>query len=480
MGTNSPIVANGMTLHGAPGSDWIVRPIPPLSERQRGWIEAAERHVDEASLADLISQIVGTPSPTGNEHELATILVDVLADAGVESTLQPLDAMQANALGVLPGEGTGPKLLMYAPIDTHTTGDPAKDLPWVGEALRDDMVPVATPVGSSIVGLGAGNPKGHAACVVAAARALARAGIPFTGDVVVGLGAGGMPVTAPADDPLGRSTIGHGRGCDYMVSKLEGLDSAIIAKPGSPSWEEVGLAIIRIDVPGEMDYAGSRHRGTHENPILNAAPIIDSLEKWCREYTHRHTAGTVAPQGSIGALRAGWPEKPTFTPARCEIYLDLRIAPGGKVSGILAEFESGMQTIRENARNAAVDWEVLAAIPGGRTRPASWIVQSCVRAWETIEGSRYEPPTGKSGATDAAILRGHRIPTVRVGMPPPSAVERSADFSSGMNTVELDAAVRLTRTLIRCAVDTCTRTRDEIAQGGGNCGASIDATMDPE
>jgi acetylornithine deacetylase/succinyl-diaminopimelate desuccinylase-like protein len=38
-----------------------------------------------------------------------------------------------------------------------------------------------------VIGLGASNPKGHAACVVAAAIAVARAGVRLHGTVHVGL-----------------------------------------------------------------------------------------------------------------------------------------------------------------------------------------------------------------------------------------------------------------------------------------------------
>jgi len=70
---------------------------------------------------------------------------------------------------------------------------------------------------------------------------------------------------------------------------------------------------------------------------------------------------------------------------------------------------------------------------------------------------------GNSGATDANILRGRGIPTVRVGMPKVTDSLFDIDFARGMNTVSVRAMEKLTRHLIRTAVDTVTRSRAEVA-----------------
>ena len=84
-----------------------------------------------------------------------------------------------------------------------------------------------------------------------------------------------------------------------------------------------------------------------------------------------------------------------------------------------------------------------------------------MRAWEAIENRPHQPITGTSGATDANILRNRGIPTVRVGMPKVSGTPFPVDFAMGMNAVDLRDAVKLTRHLVRVAVDTVTRTRAE-------------------
>lgn len=442
----------------------VPEPPLPVSRDQRRWIEAAEAEISRDRLRDLVVRMVETPSPTGSERKLAELLVAEMRSAGLEGRLQQIDALQANAIGRVAGRGDGPRVLLYSPIDTHTDGDPVRDLPWAGPELRPDMMPTGTAVDDHVIGLGANNPKGHAACLMAAAEAIVAARVPLRGDLLVGLGAGGMPTLPSPGDPLQREVVGHGHGCQRLLDDVEGIDFAVIAKPGAPLWEEVGLAIVRVSVHGSLDYAGVRHLGQHRNPILAVAKVIDGLERWFPEYTRRNSSGTVAPQGSIGAVRGGWTEKPTFVPARCDLFVDLRVSPRTSVEDAVAQLAAALDGIRTTVPEVDLDWAVLASEPGGFTDPTNWIVTSCVRAWQEVEAETYAPPSRKSGATDAAVLRRSGLPTVRVGMPRVTAgLPLPDDFSRGMNAVSLDAMERLTRTLIRCVVDTSTRSRVDVA-----------------
>ena len=73
----------------------------------------------------------------------------------------------------------------------------------------------------------------------------------------------------------------------------------------------------------------------------------------------------------------------------------------------------------------------------------------------------------QSGATNANILRGHGIPTARVGMARvPDDAPMPDDFSKGMNVVSLRDMERLTRCLVYVIVDTCMRSRHEIGLDG--------------
>ncbi|MFE9643275.1 M20 family metallopeptidase [Streptomyces sp. NPDC006365] len=436
-----------------------------LDDKRSAWVLEAWRYVTRDRLRDLIMGLVDIPSPTGDEGPLAAHIADTLKAAGCHATVQPLDDRQANAWSRLDGDGTGPDLMLYAPIDTLTVGDESEDLPWIGPELRDDMRPQATVYDDLVVGLGASNPKGHAACVMMAAEAITAAGVPLTGDLVAAFGAGGMPTNAR---PVGtRHNTGQGVGCSYLLEQGVWTDYALIAKPGwTVSWDEVGLAWFEVTVRGTHTYVGSRHRLPYDNAIARAGEVARHLEEWFVEYADRHTDGTVAPQGIVSSVRGGWPRMAAVTPAACTLRVDLRISPDTTPMQAKREFAAALEAIRDKVPGLDVTAEMILAIPGTRTDPGSWVFRSAAAGWEAFEGREHEVIRGNSGATDANILRGRGIPTVRVGMPKVPADEApfEIDFARGMNTVSVRAMEKLTRHLVRTAVDTVTRSRAELHQ----------------
>ncbi|MFF7653176.1 M20 family metallopeptidase [Streptomyces sp. NPDC007983] len=431
-----------------------------LDERRRAWVAEAWRHITPGRLRELITGLVDAPSPTGDEGPLAAHIAESLRAAGCHARVQPVDDRQANAWARLDGDGTGPDLMLYAPIDTLTVGEESEDLPWIGPELRPDMRPRATVHGDLVTGLGASNPKGHAACVMMAAEAIRRAGVPLTGDLVAAFGAGGMPTNAR---PGGvRHNTGQGVGCSFLLEQGVWTDYAVIAKPGwTVSWDEVGLVWFEVTVRGLHTYVGSRHRLPYDNAIANAGTVALRLEEWFAAYALRHTGGTVAPQGVVASVRGGWPRMAATTPAACTLRVDLRIGPDLAPMRAKREFLAALDTIREDT-GIDVTAEMILAIPGTRTDPDSWVCRSAIAGWEALEGRPHEVIRGNSGATDANILRGRGVPTVRVGMPKVSEAPFEIDFARGMNTVDVRAMEALTRHLIRTAVDTVTRTRDEV------------------
>ncbi|ROO87107.1 acetylornithine deacetylase/succinyl-diaminopimelate desuccinylase-like protein [Actinocorallia herbida] len=432
----------------------------PLDPERAAWAEAARARVDDARLTELVVGMVSIPSPTGEEGPLARWLADRITEAGLEGRYQPIDARQGNAVGRLRGDGTGADLLLYAPIDTLSVGTEEEDVPQVGPVLRPDMRPEAVVDGPFVIGLGASNPKGHGAAVIAAAEAVAAAGIPLRGDLLVGLGAGGMPTNAR---PGARFNAGQGNGCSFMLEQGVWADHAVIAKPGwTAAWEEVGLCWFEVTVRGTYGYVGSRHRMPYRNPIVDAGTVIAGLEAWLPRYAARHTSGLVAPQGNVGWIEGGWRRTASLSPAACRFHVDLRISPRTTPAEARREFAAAIDGIRAAHPEIDLDWEMTVSIPGTATPESDWIIRAGKAAWEEAEGRPHEPILNNSGATDANILRARGLSTLRTGMDRigPDA-PLALDFPAGMNVVDVREARRLVRALIRIIVDTCTRPREE-------------------
>lgn len=408
-------------------------------------------HLTEDRLREAARTVAAIPSPTGREAPLARLLASRLSAAGFDARAQHLDEFQANAVGRLRGSGGGEDLMLYAPIDTLTTGQSELDVPWIGPELRPDMLAEARDEGPFVSGLGASNPKGHAACILVLAEALGRIRPELTGDVVVAFGAGGMPTNAvEAPGYPARANTGHGVGCSFLLERGWHTDHAVIAKPGDfVAHEEVGLCWFEITVPGIHTYAGSRHRLPYRNPIVTAAEVVTRLERWLAGYPARHRTGTAAPQGVIGSIAGGWERMLAVTPAACRIRLDLRVAPGTKPLAVKRELAAFLAQL-----DAELELELVLAIPGTHTPPGSPIVRTAIEAWERTSGKPHEPVPDNSGATDANILRARGIPTVRVGMPKVTSDEFDVDFSRGMNTVDVRAMRRLGEVLARTTLST--------------------------
>lgn len=432
--------------------------------------------VDRDRLAEVCAAMVNISSPTGDERPLAAWIASELDLARVQSTLQPLDSHQANTWARLPGiercgnrtDPGGATLMLYAPIDTLTTGYDDEDLPWAGDRLEPHQRPMANRDGNLISGLGAMNPKGHAACVFEAFTAIAESGLELPIDLVAAFGAGGMPTNARSvGGSNGRRNTGQGAGCSYLVEQGVWADAAVIAKPGwTVSWEEVGLAWIDITVRGLHTYVGARHRLPYRNPISDAATVIAHLERWFPTYSARHTTGLVAPQGIVAAVDAGCWRMAAVTPAQARIRVDLRIAPDQTPLDACREVRASLDELVAADPDLDVTAELALGIAGSRTDPDHWITRRAIAVWERSEGRTHEPVRMTSGATDANILRNRGIPSVRVGMPKVTSDGDELDFAAGMNTVDLAEMERLAQYLVDLAVDVAAQPLADLTAGG--------------
>lgn len=433
-------------------------------------LERALAEVDGDRVAELCMALVDVPSPTGRERPLAEWIVSELRNAGVAAYVQPIDDDQANAVAEVGAAGAGPDLLLYAPIDTLTVGDPAEDVPWIGPELPDHARPEAHRAGDRISGLGAHNPKGHAACVMAALEVISRVGAPLTGRMLGAFGAGGMPTNAidtrhavpghPGEEAAsGRRNTGQGVGASFLLEQGVWADAAVIAKSGwSVSWREVGLAWIDVTVHGHHTYVGARHRLPYRNPIVAAGRVAAHLDGWFAGYAARHADDIVEPQGVVAAMRAGWWRMAATVPAAAKLRLDVRLAPGQSPLDAWREVDAALDDLRNDDDPIDVTTRLALAVPGSHTPPDHWIVTAAVTAWEQITGETHQPATATSGATDANILRNRGVPTVRVGLPKAVDDGVELDFAAGMNTVDVDALELLTRHLVIVATDVGTRT----------------------
>jgi acetylornithine deacetylase/succinyl-diaminopimelate desuccinylase-like protein len=433
-----------------------------LDPQRRAWFEAACARIDHAGLGRLITQLTDLHSPTGSERPICEFLAGHLRATGLEAHLQVVNGESANCLARVPGRGAGPTVMLYSPIDTHLDADPARDVPWVGPELRDDMLPRTLERDGSLVGLGSSNPKSMVASIVEAVRCLCAAGVPLTGDVVAAFCGGGMPWTVGH-----RGNAGMGSGIAHLLSHGASADAAVIVK----TWDNVyhehpGMAWFRVTVEGSLGYAGIP-RGVPEfrSSIVPAARLILELEDWLIAYPARHGSSQISPQGWISALRAGWTEKPAFPSAATEIYLDVRVTPDQSLQDLRVELKSFLDSVARRNPDLVADVEMIGSLPAARTDPRHWIVQGALRAWEATHAGHYPGSPPMCGISDAAAIARAGIPVVRIGYPFRSGDTLPPEFRDGLGGMgavmpaDLDVTIRQ---LIHIVVDACTRARAEL------------------
>jgi acetylornithine deacetylase/succinyl-diaminopimelate desuccinylase-like protein len=406
--------------------------------------------IDADAATRLLEDVVGIPSPTGQEARLASHIAARLRTRGVDARVQTVRGEQANVIADLPCDDSASTCLLYGQLDTAFTGDATDDGLLTGSQHGAEFIPAPTLRGDWLSGNGAENPKGYLVAAVTAFEALHRAGCLTASRLVLGLCAGGMPAF-PAQFDNTACAQGFGVGCRALLGELGGIDAAIVAKPGfAVSWEEVGIAIYRVRVAGDLDYTGVRHRSSGTSAIRMAARVVEELERWFPEYSKDFATAETRPQGAVVAIRGGDPERPAFLPASSDVYIDLRVAPGCALAEVSAALERCLDGVRK-AHGASVTAQLLHGTPGASTDPSHPVVRCAIAAWESMTGEPHQPRTATSGYTDAVTLRLAGIPTARVGMPRPTDPDpAAAGFSMGR--VHIPSMLTLTEWLVRTLV----------------------------
>ena len=431
-----------------------------LSDQQSGWIKAAQSKINPQRLQQLTEDLTAIHSPTGAERQASEFMVEYMRSVGMDASYQAVNELSGNCIGRIKGSGEGPKLMLYAPIDTFLEGDAEVDIPWVGPELRDDMVPNAYSKDRIVYGLGSSNPKSMLCTIVEAATAVIESGAELKGDLIVASCGGGMPWIVKE-----RNNYGISSGVMYMLSHGIAPDYCLIFKPGDEVYyEHPGMCWFKVTVRGTLGYAGlPRGIPGFRSSIVPAADVIKELEIWLNTYPDNHLSTQIRPEGWISAIRAGWPDKPAFPSAATEIYLDVRTNPSQTNASLKQEFDEVLQNIVNKYEDVEADWEMYATCQASSTDPANWIVQSALRGWQDRHGKPYPGAPQTSGQTDAATINQLGIPIVRIGYP--FAVDMPEEYNEGlggMGVARISDLIGPCESVIYSAIDTCTRDRIEI------------------
>ncbi|MFS3127924.1 hypothetical protein ACLM5J_05930 [Nocardioides sp. Bht2] len=338
-----------------------------------------------------------TPAPRGRELLAATGLAAFCSARWpeIEWKVQPYGAEGANLVATC-----GPGPLLYSHLDTSLDGD-GRAAPEV--TGREDAPGPLVVTDGVAEGFCLGVARAPVAAAVAA-FANARQGT--------------LLIAGSGTHRRG----GHGEGVRaYLASAPSLPPAAIVAKGGPPALitEEPGAAFLKVRITGRPGVAMLPATAVPVGGIVrHAGLVLDAVETWRERYlASRAPFGRVGAQAGVGAIRAGWTEKPDLLPA--ELLLDLYVitVPGERGSRLATELTATLHAVLAGgplegcSAHVEVEWLHDAQV----TEERAPIVKAAEHAWAHVFDEAPLDIVGWTGSTDGVVLREYGIDTVRVG-----------------------------------------------------------------
>ena len=232
-------------------------------------------------------------------------------------------ADRANVVGRLRGSGGGNAVIFNAHMDVAWGPEERR---W----MHDPDNPIYTSAwreGDTLVGNGLINDKGPLACTLIAAKAVAAAGAPLAGDLIV-TGVCGEIGQEPVDEFTSPGYLSKEVGARYLITHGVIGDYAVVAEATSfgVTWVEAGKAFFKVTVLGGSSrytpYVTHPERlAEHGNALVRVVPVIEALTDWGRRYEvaheYRFAGGRCVPKVNIGAIRGGQPFLSIVSAERC-------------------------------------------------------------------------------------------------------------------------------------------------------------------
>ena len=374
------------------------------------------QHIEgsRGELLELCLQLGNTSSPHGQERVVGQAVLDWLKQYGIDGQLQFITERSVNAVATIPGSGDGISLIFNAHMDTGPelpadASDEAKKLEtaWV----ESDM----------LFGKGMINDKAQLCAFMIAMSALKRAGVQLRGDLT--LTAVASETGNPSIDEFqGIDFPGEGFGTKWLVDRGAVADYALVGETSGFGivQAECGAAWFKIRVKGREVYTPRYERGTsiQENPnaFAKAAHVIQAFEDWAVQYEKRETiefaGGTIIPKAQIVEVRGGaGVGRPNAT---CEIFTDVRIAPGKNPLAVQRELAAAILKT-----NLDCEISLFQYSRGHIAENAEPLIDAVRSAHRYVFGS--EPPQPPSAETsmwrDLNVFNEVGIPSVCYGPP---------------------------------------------------------------
>jgi acetylornithine deacetylase/succinyl-diaminopimelate desuccinylase-like protein len=401
--------------------------------------------IDRDRLVDTATQLVNVHSFTGNEGQIADLMVTLFDDMRLQVQRQQVEDNRANALGTWAGIGGGPSLMFNGHMDTSYSGRE----PW----LRDvpGFQPKAFERDGRLYGLGISNMKGALACYLEAVRALQDAGVRLRGDVLIAAVSGEIEKTQYGD-ATGAQYRGYAAGSRYLVSHGGVADMCLLGEPteGKVVLGHFGSLWLRIRVHGNFIHTAFSEGKRDQNSILRAHKVLDAVQEWIPTWeddpanAYRGARAIV----NVGAIEGGFGWRVSRTPHHTDLFLDVRVPPTKEMGVARREVLEWVRSLAQRFPDWGIEGEVYVTAPGAEIDEGHELVGAIDTAHEQVFGTKPERDVTR-WFSDASALTRYGIPTVNYG-----TSTGLMDVELGEN-LEIDGLVQTAEVYARVAMAVC-------------------------
>ncbi len=363
--------------------------------------------VDRKLVVDLATELVNTPSPTGEEGAMARVLERMLKEVGCRTQLQNIYDDRFNCIGRLPGSGAGPTILMSGHMDTSVRGD--EDY-LVGKGWKNQAV--VEP--DRVWGNGICNMKNAFVSYIAGIDAMRRAGIKLPGELVIAGTAGEIEMAA-VDEFQGKHYHGYGMGLRYLLIHGVTADFHFLGEPTGqvPSTGMMGTTWAKVSVHG--DFAHSAFHDSTLSALDEMWALWNELTGWIDDYKKRHTYAGVVPSVNRACMRGGLPWRAARTCNLAQLYVDIRFPPQRYPIDVQREFTEAVQRIAKKKLQRPVEIEYYMSRPGTELPETHPVMQAVVDAHQRTTGVTVPAMFCPPYCTDAIDANRFGIPTCVYG-----------------------------------------------------------------
>lgn len=351
------------------------------------------------------------------EREIAAYIAESLRGVGLAVEIYEPEPGRMSVVGRLAGTGGGRSLMLNAHCDTV-------DVPGMAEPFSGAIQE------GKVYGRGSFDMKGSLAACMAAAKALADAGVRLRGDVLV---------AAVADEEYGslgtRDLIQRGHVDGAVVTEPTALEICLAHK---------GYLWIQVDVAGRAAHGSRFELGIDAN--MKMGRFLAELGGLERELRARPAHPLVGPPSLHAAMLSGGTGLSTYA-ASSTVQIERRTVPGETEAQAVAEIQAIVDRIAREDPDFHATARCFFARDPFETAPASAIVQAVDRAAAKVRG-RPARHIGDTPWMDAALLQAAGTETVVCGV---TGTGAHADCE----WVELESVFQLAEILAEAAIDYC-------------------------